>query len=145
MIPAGLLLIIWFFFFLELLILIVCSLKNPQNVFIQPLPLYASCLFSMLLNTDIVDTKKADRIGLLIFVADEFSGTLLHPYFFMQFNLFSVVKEWRQLRQQKSLWCLDVIPLNNADSFFTARYDHSRCRPLDLALHPSDIALHLWI
>ena len=33
----------------------------------------------MLLNDDIVDIEKADEIWLLTFVADEFSGLLLHP------------------------------------------------------------------
>ena len=36
----------------------VRSLKDSQNFFIQSLPLHTSCLFSMLLNDDIVDIKK---------------------------------------------------------------------------------------
>ena len=36
----------------------------------------------MLLNSDIVDIEKPDRIRLLIFVVDEFSGLLLHPPIF---------------------------------------------------------------
>ena len=33
---------------------------------------------------------------------------------------FSVAKEWTQFRQ-KSPWCVEAIPFNNADSFFTGR------------------------
>ena len=40
----------------------MCSLKDSQNVFMQPLPLYISCLFSMLLNDDIVRIEKPDEI-----------------------------------------------------------------------------------
>ena len=82
MIPAALLLIISFFFFLELIIFIACSLKDSQNFFIQSLPLYASCLFSMLLNEDIIDLEKPDGICSLTFVVDEFSGLLFHPSIF---------------------------------------------------------------
>ena len=58
------------FFFLKLIIFIACSLKDSQNFFMQFLPLYISCLFSMLLNEDIVDIKKPDRICSLTFVVD---------------------------------------------------------------------------
>ena len=51
----------------------MCSLKDSQNVLIQSLPLYTSCLLSMLLNEDIVDTDKPEGICLLTFVVDEFS------------------------------------------------------------------------
>ena len=44
--------------FLNSVIFIVCSLKNLQNFFVQSLPLYTSCLFSMPLNEDIVDIEK---------------------------------------------------------------------------------------
>ena len=81
MIPAALLLIISFFFFLKLIIFIACSLKNSQNFFIQSLPLYTSCLFSMLLNDNIVDIEKLDGICSLTFVVDEFSGLFLHQSF----------------------------------------------------------------
>ena len=70
LIPAALLSIISFFFFLKSIILIVCSLKDTQNVFIQSLPLYASGLFSMLLDEDIVDNEKRDRICSLTFVVN---------------------------------------------------------------------------
>ena len=40
----------------------MCSLKDSQNVFMQPLPLHISCLFSMLLNDDIVHIEKPDEI-----------------------------------------------------------------------------------
>ena len=73
MIPAALLLITHFFL-LKLIIFIVCSLKYSQNFFIQPLPLYTSCLFSMYLNGSIVNTEKPDGICLPPFFVDEFSG-----------------------------------------------------------------------
>ena len=50
--------------------------------FIESLPLYVSCLFFMLLNEYIADIEKPVGICLLIFVADEFSGLLLHPSIF---------------------------------------------------------------
>ena len=52
----------------------MCSLKCSQNAFIQFLPLYTACLFSMLLNGDIVDIERRDGICWLTFVVDEFSG-----------------------------------------------------------------------
>ena len=45
-----------------------------------------------------------------------FSHTLL-----CNISLFFVLKELRPFKQQKSPLFLDVIPLNNADIFFTAR------------------------
>ena len=59
-----------------------CSLKDSQNFFIQFLPLHTSCLFSMLLNDDIVDIEKPDGICSLTVVVDEFSGLFLHPSIF---------------------------------------------------------------
>ena len=41
---------------------IACSLKDLQNIFMQSLPLHASCLFSMLLNNDFTDIDKTDGI-----------------------------------------------------------------------------------
>ena len=38
------------YFFLKLIISFACSLKDLQNFLMQSLPLYTSCLFSMLLN-----------------------------------------------------------------------------------------------
>ena len=61
---------------------IACPIKNTQQFFIQSLPLYTSCLFSMLLNEDIVQIEKPDEICPLTFVADEFSGLFLHPSIF---------------------------------------------------------------
>ena len=66
------------FFFLKLIIFITYSLKNSQNFFMQSLPLYASWIFSMLLNEDSVDIEKPDGICSLNFVADKFSGLFLH-------------------------------------------------------------------
>ena len=45
--------------FFKLIIFIVSSLKDLQNFFMQSLPLYTSCLFSMLLNDDIVEIEKS--------------------------------------------------------------------------------------
>ena len=56
----------------------MCSLTNSQNFFIQSLPLYTSCLFSMLLSEDIIGIEKPDGISLLTFVVNEFSGLFLH-------------------------------------------------------------------
>ena len=82
MIPAALLLVTSYFLFLKLIIFIACSLKNPRNFFMQFLPLYTPCLFSMVLNEDIVDIEKPDGICSLTFVMDEFSGLFLHPSIF---------------------------------------------------------------
>ena len=54
------------------IIFIACFLKNPQNFFMQSLPLYTSCLFSMLLSKYIVDIEKLDGICLLTFLVDKF-------------------------------------------------------------------------
>ena len=70
------------FFLFKINYFLVCSLKNSQNFFIQSLPLYASCLFSMLLNEDIVDLKKPHGICSLTFIVDEFSRLFLHPSIF---------------------------------------------------------------
>ena len=48
----------------------------------QSVPLYASCLFSVLLNDDIVDIEKSDGVCLLTLVVDDFSGLFLHPSIF---------------------------------------------------------------
>ena len=45
-------------FFLKLIIFIACSLKNSPNIFIKSLPQCTSCLFSIILNEDIVDIEK---------------------------------------------------------------------------------------
>ena len=45
------------------MISIACALKNSQNFFMQSLPLYMSCLFSMFLSDDIVDIEKPDGIS----------------------------------------------------------------------------------
>ena len=71
MIRAALLLIT-FFFFLKLIIFIACSHKDSQNFLIQSLPLCTSCLFSRLLNDDIVDIENLDRRCSLISVVNKF-------------------------------------------------------------------------
>ena len=48
----------------------------------QSLPLYTSCLHSMILNYDILDIEKPDGICSLTFVVNKFSGLLLHPSIF---------------------------------------------------------------
>ena len=45
-------------------------------------PLHASCLFFMLLNENFVDIEKPGEMCSPIFVADEFSGMILHPTIF---------------------------------------------------------------
>ena len=57
-------------------------LKNSKNFFIQSLPLDTSCLFSILLNEDIVDVEKTDGICSLSFAVNTFSGLSLHPSIF---------------------------------------------------------------
>ena len=69
------------FFFLILIIFIVCSLKDSQNVFIQSMPIH-TCFFSILLNYDIANIKKYDEICPLISVMDEILGFFLHPLIF---------------------------------------------------------------
>ena len=51
-----------FFFFLKLIMFIVFTLRDLQYFFIQSLPLYISCLFSMRLNDNIVYIPKSDEI-----------------------------------------------------------------------------------
>ena len=71
MIPDPPLLITSFFLFLKLIIFIDRSLENSQNFFMQSLPLYPSCLFSMLLNEDILEIEKPDGTFSLTFVVDK--------------------------------------------------------------------------
>ena len=61
---------------------IAYSLKGLQNFFMKSLPLYTSCLFTMLLSDDIVDIEKPDRICSFTFVVNEISGLFLHPSVF---------------------------------------------------------------
>ena len=44
--------------------------------------MYKPCLFSLLLNENIVDIEKPDGLCSLTFVVDEFSGLFLHPSIF---------------------------------------------------------------
>ena len=62
MILAVLLFVTSFFFFLKLIISNAYSPKNSQNLFMQSLSLYESCLFTMSLDDDIVDMEKSDEI-----------------------------------------------------------------------------------
>ena len=79
--PDSLLLITLILLF-KTIISITCSLKGSQNFFMQSLPMYTSCLFSLLLNDNIVDIEKPDETGSVTFVVDEFSRLFLHPSIF---------------------------------------------------------------
>ena len=92
MISAVSLLITSFFFFLKLIIFIVCS-QDSQNYFMQSLHMYTSYLFSMLLNDDIVDTRKPDGIRSPLFVVDEFSGLFLFIYITFLLNIQDLCKQ----------------------------------------------------
>ena len=72
MIPAGFLIVIPFFSFLKLIIFIACSLKGSEYFFIESLPLYSSCLCSMVLNEHVVHIEKPDEIFPLT-VVDKYS------------------------------------------------------------------------
>ena len=72
----------FFFSFLKLVIFIVHPLKNSQNLFVQSLPIYTSCFFSMLLNDNTVEIEKSDGICSPTFVVSEFWGLFLHPSIF---------------------------------------------------------------
>ena len=79
MIFAGHLLVILFLFFLILIIFVVCSCQNSKNHFMQSLPLYTLCLFSILLHDDILGIEKPNIICSPTFDVDEFPGFLLYP------------------------------------------------------------------
>ena len=57
----------------------------------------------------------------------------------MQFKLVVCSKGIKTTQTIKSLLCLDVLPPNNTDSIFIARYYHL-C-PLDLAFHFSHFGI----
>ena len=78
MISAVRLLITLFLSFLKSVISITCFLKDSQNFFMQYLPLNTLRLFSVILNDDIVDIKKAYEMCLPNFVVHEFIGLSLH-------------------------------------------------------------------
>ena len=69
-------------FFLKLIISVVCSLEDSQSFFMQFLPLYTSCLFSMVLNVNISDIKKPGGTCLPTFVVDKVSELFLYPSVF---------------------------------------------------------------
>ena len=79
MIFAVRLLVTSYFFFLILIIFVVYSCQNSKNLFMQSLPLYTLCLFSILLHDDILDIEKPNTICSPTFDVDEFSGFLLYP------------------------------------------------------------------
>ena len=57
-------------------------MKIHKKIFVQSLPLYTSCLFSMSLNDNIVDIEKSYGICSLSSAEDDFSGLFLHPPLF---------------------------------------------------------------
>ena len=64
-----------------------CFCKDSQNVIIQSLPLYTTCLFSMLLNDNSVDIEKPDELCSITFAVDQFSRLFLHPSTFFYYIL----------------------------------------------------------
>ena len=80
--------------FLKLTFFIACYQKDSQNFFMQSLPLYTSCLFSILINKDLVDIEKPDWICLLTFVVDDFSGLFLHSSIFFAIHSRSAHRPW---------------------------------------------------
>ena len=73
----------------------MCSLKSSQNFFMQSLPTYTLCLFSMLLNVDIADIEKADKIRSPTFVVDQLSRLLWHPSIFTSIIILPFIKDLR--------------------------------------------------
>ena len=47
--------------------------------------------------------------------------SLFSHTFSRDLHLFFLLQKWKQFKQQKPIWFFDVIPLNNADTFFTPR------------------------
>ena len=85
MIHTALLLIMSFIW---LNIFVAWSLKDSQNNSMQCLPLYTSCLLSMLLNEDNAVIEKPDGIyALIFFFGDELSGLFLHPSIFFYYTI----------------------------------------------------------
>ena len=60
----------------------MCSHKDSENFFVPFVPLYTSCLFSMILSDDIVDIEKPDGTCPSTFAVDKFSGLFLHTSVF---------------------------------------------------------------
>ena len=56
------------------------TLKYTQNFFMQSFPLYTSCLFSTLLDDDIVDIEKQNMFA--YFSVDEYSELVLYQSVF---------------------------------------------------------------
>ena len=61
----------------------------------QSLPTYTLCLFSMLLNVDIADIEKADKICSPTFVVDQLSRLLWHPSIFTSIIILPFIKDLR--------------------------------------------------
>ena len=92
----------------------IFSIKHSRYTKIQQLVLYQIFDIDYIITFRVLK-KHYDVTKIFIFT-----------YFLIRFTfvLFSTAEEWRQFRQQKPPWYLDVIRLNNADSFFTARQWH---------------------
>ena len=58
-------------------------LKDPQNFFMQNLPLYTSYLFSIPSNFHVVDVKYLQEMRSPIIVVDDFSALFLQPFTFL--------------------------------------------------------------
>ena len=62
-------------------------IQDSHNFFMQFLPLYTSCLFSVSLNGDIEFTEKADGICSPTFVVDDFQDYFyIHQSFLSKFQ-----------------------------------------------------------
>ena len=79
MILAVILLLTYLF---KLIISTAYSLKDSEKFFMQSLLPYTSCLFSMILNDDIIDIENHLAKCSHNFVVDAFSGLFLHPSIF---------------------------------------------------------------
>ena len=93
------------FFFSKLVIFIIvllnlCSLKDSQNFFMQPSPLYTSCLFYIPSNVHNVDSEYLQVICLPTFVLDNFSE--LHQSIFFNQRIKICLN---------SRWCLIRFPV----------------------------------
>ena len=82
MVPAALLSITSFFVF-KINYFHYMLFHGFTILFMQSLPLYTPCLLSMLLNDDIVDSEKHDRICSLTFIVGKFSGLFLDQSFLL--------------------------------------------------------------
>ena len=71
-------------------------LKIYKKFFMQPLPMYTSCICHMFLSDNIADIEKSDGICSTTFVVDNYSGLLLYP------SVFSII-------DSRSAWIRNAI------------------------------------